>query len=154
MEGRDLLAGYHRISKQDINNKCRLFLARPWGGKWTRKDPIILVVLHRSSTHWGRVMHIYVNGLSPGWRQAIIWVSSGLLIIWPFGTNFSEISIEIHISSFKKMCLKMLSVKCWPSCRCLNLSELTMRLRDVVLYGQLAWHKSRLNAHIAYYCQV
>ena len=53
-------------------------------------------------THWGRVMHIYVskltiigsdNGLSPGRRQAIIWTNDGILLIGPFGTNFSEILI-------------------------------------------------------------
>ena len=41
-------------------------------------------------THWGRVTHICVskltiigsdNGLSPGRRQAIIWVNAGILII-------------------------------------------------------------------------
>ena len=35
------------------------------------------------------------NGLSPGRRQAIIWTNAGILLIWPLGTNFSEISIEI-----------------------------------------------------------
>ena len=43
------------------------------------------------------------NGLSPGRRQAIIWPNAGVLSIWPLGTNISEISIEIHIFSFKKM---------------------------------------------------
>ena len=51
-------------------------------------------------THWGRVTHICVgkltiigsdNGLSPGRRQAIIWTNAGILLIWPLGTNFSEI---------------------------------------------------------------
>ena len=55
-------------------------------------------------THWGRVMHIWVNkltiigsdnGLSPGLRQAIIWTNAGILLIGPLGTNFSEILIEI-----------------------------------------------------------
>ena len=35
------------------------------------------------------------NGLSPGWRQAIIWTNAGILLIGPLGTNFSEILIEI-----------------------------------------------------------
>ena len=56
-------------------------------------------------THWGRVTHICVsklniigseNGLLPGWRQAIIWTNTGILLIWPSGTNFSEMLIEIH----------------------------------------------------------
>ena len=46
------------------------------------------------------------NGLSPGRHQATIWTNIGILLIGPLGTNFSEISIEIHISSFKKMHLK------------------------------------------------
>ena len=31
------------------------------------------------------------NGLSPGWRQAIIQTNAGMLSIEPGGTNFSEI---------------------------------------------------------------
>ena len=71
-------------------------------------------------THWGRVTHICVseltiigsnNGLSPGRRQAIIWTNAGILLTEPLGTNFSEILIEIHAFSFKKMHLKMSSAK-------------------------------------------
>ena len=70
--------------------------------------------------HWGRVMHIYVNdlpiigsdnGLSPGQHQSIIWTNAGILLIGPSETNFSEIWIEIHTFSFKKMHLKMSSAK-------------------------------------------
>ena len=69
-------------------------------------------------THWSRVTHIYVskltifgsgNDLSPGRRQAIICTNVRILLIWPLGINFSEIFIKIHISSFKKMHLKMSS---------------------------------------------
>ena len=35
------------------------------------------------------------NGLSPGRRQAIIWVNARILLIGPLGTNFSEVLIEI-----------------------------------------------------------
>ena len=72
-------------------------------------------------THWGRVTHICVdkltiigsdNGLSPRWRQAIIWTNAGILLIGPLGTNFSEISIEIQTFSLKKIRLKMSSAKC------------------------------------------
>ena len=79
-------------------------------------------------THRGRVTHICVikliiigsdNGLSPGRHQAIIWTNAGILLIGPLGTNFNEISIEIHTSSFKKMHLKM-SGKCRPFCFGLN----------------------------------
>ena len=51
------------------------------------------------------------NGLSPGRRQAIIWTNAGILFIEPLRTNFSEISIEIHIFSFKEMHMKMSSAK-------------------------------------------
>ena len=37
------------------------------------------------------------NGLSPGRRQAIIWTDTGMLLIEPLRTNFSEILIEIYI---------------------------------------------------------
>ena len=69
-------------------------------------------------THWGRETHICVgkltiiasdNGLSPGRRQAIIWINAGILLIGPLGTNFNEILIETHTFSFKKMHLKMSS---------------------------------------------
>ena len=74
-------------------------------------------------THWGRVTHICVskltiigsdNGLSPGRRQAIIWINARILLIRPLGTNFSEILIRIQTFSFKKMHLKMSSAKWRP----------------------------------------
>ena len=43
------------------------------------------------------------NGLSPGRRQAIVWTNVGTLLIGPLDKNFSEIVIEIHTLSFKKM---------------------------------------------------
>ena len=54
------------------------------------------------------------NGLSPGRRQAIIWTSSGILLIGPLGSNFSGIAIKIHTFSFKNMHLKMSSGKWRP----------------------------------------
>ena len=80
-------------------------------------------------THWGRVKHICIsnltiigsdNGLSPGRRQAIIWTNVRILLIGPLGTNFSEMLIEIHIFSFKKIDLKMSSGKWRPFCLGLN----------------------------------
>ena len=80
-------------------------------------------------THWGRVTHICVselaviasdNGLSPGWHQAIIWTSAGILLIGPSGTNFIEIFIGIQTFSFKKMHWKMASAKWRPFCLGLN----------------------------------
>ena len=64
------------------------------------------------------------NGLSPGRRQAIIWTNAGIFLIGPLGTNFSEILIEIHTFSFKKMHLKMSSEKWRPFC--LGLHVLTI----------------------------
>ena len=60
------------------------------------------------------------NGLPPARRQAIIWTNAGILLIGPSGTNFSENLIEILIFSFKKMCLKVSSVKWRPFCLGLN----------------------------------
>ena len=83
-------------------------------------------------THCGRETHICVgkltiigsdNGLSPGRRQAIIWTNSGILLIGPLGTSFSEILIGIQTFSFRKMRLKMSSAKWRPFC--LGLNELT-----------------------------
>ena len=70
--------------------------------------------------YWGRVTHLCVskitsigsdNGLSPGRRQAIFWTTTGILLIWPWGTNFSETFIEIHTFLFKKIYLKLSSAK-------------------------------------------
>ena len=81
------------------------------------------------STHWGRVMHICIskltiigsdNGLSPGWHQAIIWTSAGVLLIGPLGTNFSDILTRIPPFSYKKLHLKMSSWKWRPFCLSLN----------------------------------
>ena len=52
--------------------------------------------------------------------QAIIWPIAGILLSWPLGTNFSEISINFHTFSFKKMPLKMSSAKWWSFCLGLN----------------------------------
>ena len=63
-------------------------------------------------TNWGRVTHICVskltiigsdNGLSLGRRQAIIYNNARILLIGPFWTNCSEISIEIRTFLFKNM---------------------------------------------------
>ena len=80
----------------------------------------LYVSIISSLTHWGRVTHIFVgnltiigsdNGLSPSRRQAITLTDVGILLIGPVGINFSEIVIEIHIFSFKKIHLKMSSRK-------------------------------------------
>ena len=77
----------------------------------------------------GRVRHICVskliaigsdNGWAPARRQAIVWTNDEIPVIGPLGTNFSGILIETHISSFKKLHLKMSSGKWRPSCLGLN----------------------------------
>ena len=85
-------------------------------------------VLH-SLTHCGRVTHICVskliiigsdNGLLPDRCQAIIWTNTGILLIGPLWINFSEILLNILTFSFKKMHLKVSSVKWQPFCLGLN----------------------------------
>ena len=87
--------------------------------KWSWYNSLFWVHL----TYWGWVTHKCIskvniicsdNGLSPGRRHAIIQTNAGILLIWPLGTNISGISIKIHAFSFKKMHLKMSSVK-WLS---------------------------------------
>ena len=89
-------------------------------------------VSDHSLTHWGQVMHICVsrptitgsdNGLSPGRRQAIIWTNAGILLIGPWGTNFSENLIKILTFSFMKMRLQVSSAKWQPFCHGLNVSS-------------------------------
>ena len=102
-------------------------------------------------THWGRVTYICVseltiigsdNGLSPGWRQAIIWNNAGLLLIEPLGTNFSEILIGIQTFSFKKMHLNMSSAK-WRTV-CLGLNVLTAQKPESVSMSWRHHHQDHL----------
>ena len=91
-------------------------------------------------THWGRVTHICVsnlttigsvNGLSPGRRQAITWTNAEILLIGPFGTNLSEILIEIPTFSSNKTRLKIPSAKWRPFCLGRNvLSEIRTWIRN------------------------
>ena len=95
-------------------------------------------------THWGRVTYICVgnltiigpdNGLSPGRRQAIIWTNSGILLIGPLGTNFSDILIEIHTFSFTQMRFKLSSGKWRPFCLGLNV------LTHILLVSHICVHE-------------
>ena len=61
------------------------------------------------------------KGLSTSQHKTIIWTNAGVYLIKPLGTDFSEISIEIHTLPFNKMHLKISSAKCqpffsWPQC--------------------------------------
>ena len=112
--------------KQFVMRVHTLFLIFTWHKEsmnYNQNDDL------HTSTHWGQVTHICVgnltiigsdNGLSPDRRQAIIWTNAGILLIGPLGTNFSEILIEIHTFSFKKMHFKMSSRKWRPFCLGLN----------------------------------
>ena len=77
------------------------------------------------------------NCLSPGRRQAIICTNAWILLIGPLRTNFSEILIEMHAFSFKKIHLKMSSAKWRPFCLVLNV------LRDAVVFA----HPPNINRH-------
>ena len=111
--------------------------------KWTPLSTIYPLL-----THWGRATHICVskltiigseNGLSPGRRQAIIWTNDGILLIGPFGTNFSEILIEIYAFSFKKIDLKMSSGKWRPLCLGLNVLKHAWQIVNAVTPSEQHW---------------
>ena len=73
------------------------------------------------------------NGLSPDWRQAIIWINDRKLLIGPISTSFCGLLVEINIFSFKKTHLNIIclmsailsrpqyvnSPSCWASLTCL-----------------------------------
>ena len=99
-----------------------------------------------SLTHWGRVTHNCVskltiivsdNGLSPGWRQAIIRSIAGILWIESVETIFSEILIKIHAFSFRKMHLKMSSGKWLPSCLGINVLIIAVQCTYVICHDDI-----------------
>ena len=131
------------ISKVPNGNEPALIQVMAWC--WTGTShylnqwcPSLLMHIYASLglselTHWGQVTHICIdnlaiicpdNGLSPGQHQAIIWTNAGILLIGPWGTNFSEISIGIQTFSFKKMHLNMSSAKWRPFCLGLNVLKM------------------------------
>ena len=112
---------------------------------WPINNSRIMLILNTNAlqlTHWGRVMHICIgiltiigsdNDLSPSRLQVIIWTNARILSIGPVGTNFSENLIKVQIFSFKKMELKMSSVKWRPFC--LGLNVLTQSCTKLLSYG-------------------
>ena len=99
-------------------------------------------------THWGRVTQICIgslttigsdNGLSPGQRQAIILTNTGILLIGPLETNFSEFLIEILTFSFKKMRLKVSSVKWRPFCLGHNVLSTPLSWVSVCVWDQYSF---------------
>ena len=103
-----------------------------------------------SLTHWARVTHICVGnlttigsdkGLSPDWRQAIIWTNTGILLIGPWGTKFGEILIKILTFSFMKMDLKVSSAKWRPFCLGLNvLKHIYLKYLSINLISETLIH--------------
>ena len=111
-------------------------------------------------THWGWVIHKCIskvtitgsdNGLSPGRSQAIIWTNTGIWLIGTLQTNFSEILIQIHIFSLKKMRLKRSSAKWRPFCHGLNVLKFRIVCPGWCGYNhyQLCWKSSILHPHMA-----
>ena len=118
--------------------RCGLIMGEWWARMTRHKSGSHM---EGSSTHWGRVTHICVgklsiissdNGLSPGWRQAIIWTKAGILWIGLLGTNISEILIGIQTFSLHKIRLKMSSAKCCPFRLCLNVINKAARDTSMV----------------------
>ena len=94
-------------------------------------------------TSWGRVTYICVgnltiigsdNGVSPSWHQSINWTNAGILLVGRLGTNFSEILIQLLAFSFKKMRLKVSTVK-WRLF-CLGIKVLKGRDYHLPLFRQ------------------
>ena len=74
-----------------------------------------------------------------GQCQVIIQTNAWILFIGPLETNFSEILIGIQTFSFKKMHLKMLSVKWRPSCLRLDVLINTKPLPESWAIDDLSW---------------
>ena len=119
---------WSNLSSDEILSISRVTGSRS-GPDWLLSQCVCGDLLPMMLTHWGRVTHISVgnltiigsdDGLSPGRRQAITWTNIGILLIGPLGTNFSEMLIEIHPFSFRKIHLKISSGKWRPYCLGLN----------------------------------
>ena len=77
-------------------------------------------------THWGRVTHICVDdqtitnsddGVSLGWRQAIICNIAGISLIGPLVTNFREILIIFfQENAFESVVFQMAAILFRPPC--------------------------------------
>ena len=88
---------------------------------------------------WARGIEAWAGSHDRGNQEFRRWGSSGpSSLMDPQEQNFSEILIEIDVFSFKKMHLKMSSVKCRPFCLSLNvLSYQGYSLHDKVHF--LSW---------------
>ena len=93
------------------------------------------------------------NVLSPGRCQAIIWTNAGILLLGPWGSNFSESLIGILTFPFKKMPLNVSSAKWRPCCLGLNVlmdaTWLDIAPSQVQLEPTIASMPGQLNAEVA-----
>ena len=113
-----MLSAMSNVVFQSSQNKLQISLQfLPWISIQCQ----FIAVYHKSLesvtwalTHRGRVMHICIgnltiigsnNGLSPSRRQAITWTNAGILLIWPLGTNFTEILSKIHTFIHSRKCI-------------------------------------------------
>ena len=113
------------LDRTNCPETCNKLLNRIEGNTYPQS---LKQLIHKGSplTHWGRVTHICVgnltiigpdNGLSPGWRQAIIWTNAGILLIGPLGTNLHRNSyIFIQENVFQIVVWKMAAILSWPQC--------------------------------------
>ena len=67
----------------------------------------------------------YDNGMSPGWRQAIIWTNAGIFLIGSIWTNFSE------------------SAKWWPFCLSLTILNQSLNTTITFVVGGPIIHKEQ-----------
>ena len=105
----DTIMAAHMYNRDSIYAGCCNMLMPSY--QFRQGPPCPPSIQERLLNHWGQVTHKCVrkltingsdNGLSPGWCQAIIWTTAGILLIGPLATNSSEILAKlIHFHSRK-----------------------------------------------------
>ena len=120
------------------------FCTQPW---WSYMClyllPPELLVLLNSNSHrfiWQKYISAHKEYIERNFLLQImvcrlVGTNGGMFLIWPLGINFSEILHKIHISSFKKMHLKISSAKCRSFCLGLN-------VLIVIIYNRYSSHWS------------
>ena len=113
-------------------------------------------------THWGRVTHICVsnltiigsdNGLSPDWRQAIIWANAGILLIgpcmrnklqWKFNRNSNIFVLQ---NALENVVWEMTSILSQPQCTWTLMSAVWEKPLNLITHSRnsLAPGKSKWN---------
>ena len=86
------------------------------------------------------------NGSSHDRRQAMICANAGIVFIESLRTSFSEILVEIHTISFKKIRWKRSSAK-WRTC-CLCLNVLTSMYIPLICVCQIPSERPQHEARI------